>query len=286
MKKWILVLILGALSFALYRADDRARDGFSPSRIAAIFPDDPKWDIRVAQEQIKEANKALDQPYHYLGHGFQCYAFVSQDDKYVLKFIRQQRLKPPFLLSWSKERVESGKKRANYLFRSLKVAFEDVPEETGLLFVHLNKTKNVHPAVEIIDKAGTHYQVALDDHEFVLQKKADPIKETIDKLMNEGRVEEAKGRIDQIFLLLKTCAKKGIADMDMQLIRKNNLGFLPHSCIYIDIGKITRKESMKTRGRFMQDLKRLDPLYDWLDANYPELAAHFLLVKNSPSLYE
>lgn len=48
MKKWILVLILGALSFALYRADDRARDGFSPSRIAAIFPDDPKWDIRVA----------------------------------------------------------------------------------------------------------------------------------------------------------------------------------------------------------------------------------------------
>ena len=279
MKKLVLLFVLVVIAITLYRADDKARDGFSPSRIASIFPDDPKWDIAVTQEQVATANQALNQPYSYLGHGFQCYAFVSLDDNYVLKFIRQQRLQPPFFLSWSTARVEAGKKRANYLFRSLKVAFEDVPEETGLLLVHLNKTKNSHPAVAITDKAGNHYTVALDEHEFVLQKKALPIKETLSQLMQEGKIDEAKARIDQIFCLLTTCAQKGIADLDNQLIRKNNLGFLADSCIYIDTGKITRKESIKTMPRFLQDLKRLDPLYSWLEERYPELAQHFLKVK-------
>ena len=282
MKKWVILLALASILIAIYRIDDRARDGFTLSRIAPTFADDPRWDIAVTPEEITRANEALNQPYKYLGHGFQCYVFVSQDDNYVLKFIRQQRLQPPVLYellpltSWRQEKVQAGKKRADYLFCSLKVAFEDVPDETGLLFVHLNKTKNRHPVVSIVDKAGTSYQVALDAHEFVLQRKASPIKETLAQLMQEGNVDLAKQRIDQIFMLLKTCAKKGIADMDTQLIRKNNLGFLPDSCIYVDTGKITRKESMKSPERFKKDLERLDPLYDWLKTHYPELAAYFL----------
>jgi hypothetical protein len=156
------------------------------------------------------------------------------------------------------------------------VAFEDVPEETGLLLVHLNKTQNIYPSVQIIDKANGTHLVDLNAHEFVLQKKAEPIKPTITKLVNEGRVDEAKRRIDEIFSLLETCAKKGIADLDNQLIRKNNLGFLPDRCIYVDIGKITRKESIKTKPRFEKDLERLDPLYEWLKNTHPELARYFL----------
>ena len=54
-----------------------------------------------------------------------------------------------------------------------------------------------------------------------------------------------------------------------------NLGFLQDKAIYIDTGKITRKESMKTLERFSKDLERLKPLHEWLEQNYPELAAHF-----------
>ncbi len=288
MKKVYLLIALLLAGYAAYfyaREQDKKTDGFYVERIASIFPDDPRWDITPAQDQIETANKALDQPYSYLAHGFQCYAFVSHDDKYVLKFIRQQRLQPPLLYQWfpnilffksmKEEKALLGKKRANYLFRSLKVAFVDVPEETGLLLVHLNKTQNLYPTVTIYDKAGTKFEVALDSHEFVLQKKALPIKPTITKLMEEGNIDAANQRIDQIFDLLFACAKKGIADMDNQLIRKNNLGFLPDSCIYVDTGKITRKESMKTKERFTLDLKRLEPLYDWLLEHYPELASHF-----------
>ncbi|MCE5293110.1 MAG: hypothetical protein LLF94_00665 [Chlamydiales bacterium] len=289
MKKWIIFAVVLCIAYGAYyyaREQDRKVDGFYPNRITSIFPDDPKWDIDVSQAEVAAASLILKQPYHYLAHGFQCYAFVSADDKYVLKFIRQQRLKPPVVIEWlpnilffksiKEQRVQMGQKRANYLFRSLKVSFEDVPEETGMLLVHLNKTKDLYPTVELIDKAGNRYSVKLDDYEFVLQKKALPIKPTISKLMAEGDVSGAKERVDQIFDLLVTCAKKGIADMDNQLIRKNNLGFLPDRAIYIDTGKITRKESMKTRVRFAKDLERLQPLYVWLQEHYPELAEHFL----------
>lgn len=70
------------------------------------------------------------------------------------------------------ERVAQGKKRANYLFQSLKVAYEAAPLETGLVFVHLDKSTGVHPVVTLFDKAGTKYEVALDSHEFLLQQKA------------------------------------------------------------------------------------------------------------------
>jgi hypothetical protein len=278
-------LLVGYGVYFAVQLQDRRTDGFYLERIAPTFPDDPKWDIEVDRSLVAAANLVLKQPYTYLGHGFQCYAFVSQDDKYVLKFIRQQRLQPPFIFQWmpnilffksiKEEKVQLGQKRANYLFRSLKVAFEDVPEETGLVLVHLNKTKDSYPQVTIYDKAGTKYTVPLDDHEFVLQKKALPIKPTISELMQQGRLDDAKVRIDQIFSLLEVCAKKGIADMDSQLIRKNNLGFLPDRAIYVDTGKITRKESMKTKARFEKDLERLQPLHEWLQENYPDLASHF-----------
>lgn len=287
MKKVYILLALLVTAFSGYfivREQNRKTDGFSVQRIASIFADDPKWDIIVTPLQVQAANTALSQPYKYLAHGFQCYAFVSQDDKYILKFIRQQRLQPSlivqllpniFFKSVKQEKERLGQKRANYLFRSLKVAFEDVPHETGLLFVHLNKTKNTHPQVTIYDKAGTKYIIDLDSHEFVLQKKAEAIKPMLSKLVKSGNLHEAKLRIDQIFTLLTTCAKKGIADLDNQLIRKNNLGYLTDQAIYIDTGKITRKESIKTLARFKVDLKRLQPLYEWLQELSPELALHF-----------
>jgi hypothetical protein len=209
------------------------------------------------------------------------------DGKYVLKFMRHQRLRPneaiewlpnvaPF--SWLKEcKVKECQKRIGYIFRSLVVAFEDVPEETGLLCVHLNKTKNIYPSVVIRDKLNNQYQVALDGTEFVLQQKASLVKPTLSKLMQQGKVNEAKRRVEQIFSLLSDCAKKGVCDTDSQLIRKDNLGFIEDRAIYIDTGKLTRKESIKTKDRFIKDLTRLQPLHEWLLAHYPVLAAHYEL---------
>lgn len=279
----VICSFLAAIGYISWQRQESAKnDGFAIHKIYSSIPNDPEWELPEPEPYVRAL---LRQPFYYLGHGLQFYAFESKDGRYVLKFLRHQRLRPNpvieqlpdvFPLSWLKKyKEEECQKRIGYIFRSLIVAYQDVPEETGMLYVHLNKTKHAFPTVQIFDKLQESYQVPLDTTEFVLQKKATLVKPTLSKLMQEGHVAQAKKRIDQIFQLLQTCAKKGICDTDNQLIRKNNLGFLEDRAIYVDTGKLTRKESMKTKERFVQDLQRLDPLYSWLQENYPELASHF-----------
>lgn len=286
------VLIIALFGYGTYlgvRAWERRTDGFTVEKMHSDLAYNPAWDVKVSKDDIEKANHILNQPFRYLGRGFQCYAFVSEDDKYVLKFMRHQRLRPPVLFDWlpnvsvvqrwKEEKTQERISRMEHLFKGFIVGFEAVPEETGLLYVHLNKTTGLHATVTIYDKSGAEHKIALDGTEFVIQRKALLIKPTISGLMKSGKVAEAKERINQIFALLAECAKKGIQDMDGALIRKDNLGFLADRAIYIDSGKLSRKESIKKKPRFVQDLQRLRPLRKWLLENYPELAKHFEVEK-------
>ena len=292
MKQWQKSVVLGILVvLTLYfgwkavRAYDRRSDGFTLAKITSDLAYNSEWDIPVSKRQVDLVNEVIKQPFYYLARGFQCYAFQSADGKYVLKFVRHQRLRMPeiakylpnigFIESWKMKRVREGAVRANYLFLGLKTAFVEVPKETALLFVHINKTRGLFGKVTIIDRIGDQYSIPLDEYEFVLQLKANWIEPTIEKLMLEGRVNEAKARIDQIFQLLADCAHKGIQDQDGALIRKHNIGFYEDRAIYIDTGKLAKKEGIKRKSRFIKDLKRLRPLRKWLAQKYPELAAHF-----------
>lgn len=281
LKILFVVLVLSCFLY-IQKQQDRKNDGFAIDKIQTSLPNNPDWDLPGIRQ---EDRVILNQPYYYIGRGLQFYAFASADGKYVLKFMRHQRLEPQSFFKWlppipglktiKENHIALCQKRVGYIFRSLKVAIEDVPEATGLLYVHLNKGHDGLGSVTIFDKMHNKYEVELDKTEFVLQKKASLIKPVFIKLMQEGDVEGAKERINQIFALLAGCAKKGVCDTDGALIRKNNLGFLPDRAIYIDTGKLARKESIKTLQRFSEDLKRLQPLYEWFLEHYPELARHF-----------
>jgi len=283
--KICIVLLFGYIAYSGFYLWKTRNDGFTIEKITTTFPNKPEWKIATTSTKVQEVNKITKQPFIYLGHGFQFYAFESDDGKYVLKFLRHQRLKPSVFYDWLpnlplismlKERKnESRSERVRFLFESLKLAYEDVPEETGLICVHLNKTKNLFGNVQIIDMMEDAHLVALDSTEFVLQHKATLVKPTIWNLMQAGQLKEAKERIDQIFALLSSCAKKGILDTDRALIRKNNIGFLANRAIYIDAGKLIRRDTIKTKERFAYDLKRLQPLYRWLIRHFPPLAVHF-----------
>ncbi len=278
----LLTLYYGYKTARVY---DRRADGFTLEKITSTLPYNPEWDVAVSQDKLDEVNCMIAQPYYYLARGFQCYAFQSQDGKYVLKFVRHQRLRLSdfanalpdwgFIARWKKRKVADGKKRAQYLFRSWKVAFEEVPEETATLFVHPNKTKNKLGAVSITDRIGNTFSIDLDEYECMLQRKARWIEPVIEELMHAGKTEEAKKRIDQIFQLLADCAHKGIQDTDGALIRKHNMGFLDDRAIYIDGGKLARKGRIREKDNFAADLRRLRPLRKWLVARYPELATYF-----------
>jgi hypothetical protein len=264
---------------------ERRTDGFTLQKIQSELPYSAEWDVPVADQKIEEVNAIISQPFTYLGRGFQCYAFQSADGKYVMKFFRHQRLRLPWYANYfpdisffnnlKAEKMRELLKRQRHLFASFKFAYELVPDETAFIYIHLNKTKNKHKTVKIFDKVGTPYEVDLDSVEFVLQRKASLVRPLLTKLMEEGKEEEAKRRIDQIFDLFIECGHKSIVDTDGALIRKDNLGFLEDRAIYIDAGKLVKRPEFVIKQRFVKDIKRLRPLEKWLDQKFPTLKTYF-----------
>lgn len=280
-----IVLFLVALGFGIKWWDDRG-EGFRLYKIQEKIVNNPRWDLAVTPEDVQLTKKILaSQKFRYLGHGFQCYAFETEDGKYVLKFFRYQRLRQPrfiqklpsvpFLDEWRKERLISLSHRRECLLRACKTSWELAKRETALLFVHLNETHDLIGSATICDLLGNEYKLNMDAYQFMLQKKALHIKPEFARLMAEGRIDDAKKRIDQIFELLLDCSRKSVQDMDGALIRKNNLGFLGDRAIYIDGGKLVYRETIRSKKYFEKDLKRLNPLRKWFVENYPVLVEHF-----------
>jgi len=280
---FVIVLVLGA-GRGVHWWESRGQ-GFRLHKIQSSPPYDDRWDVSYTEHDLEQAKAALDQPYHYLGHGFQCYAFESKDKKYVLKFFRHQRLRLPkviaampsfpFFDQWRKSRLLALSRREDHLLRSFKTAWDLARYENILQMVHLNVTETLFPTVEIEDLLGNRYLVELDKYQFLLQRKAELVKPTLSKFMDRGELAEAKKHVDSIFDLFVTCARKGILDTDGALIRKDNLGFFEGRAIYIDGGKLTPRHNLCTKKEFIKDLARLNPLRKWMEQNYPVLAEHF-----------
>jgi len=285
----LIPVVLAGFGWCTYKVVhmyDRRADGFTFEKIHSKLAFNPEWEVTVQKEELDQANEILKQPFHYLGKGFQCYAFESADGRYVLKFFRHQRLRLPDFVSsfpdfplvkeYKANKEIDFQKRIRYLFNGMKTGFANARHETAFLYVHLNKTEGQHGVVNISDKIGRKYVVELDKVEFLLQRKARLIKPTLNELMAAGKVEDAKRRIDQIFELFVNCTKKGIHDSDGALIRKDNLGYLEDRAIYIDAGKLSVKRSIQTKEGFTRDLKRLRPLEKWLEEQHPVLAQRFV----------
>ncbi len=109
--------------------------------------------------------QAFDQPYEYLGSGAQFYAFVSRDKCFVLKLFKTHHG-----LFATKEKKRN---RISRLFKSAKLAEEFLSEETGILLLHLAKTKHFGE-ITISDPLHIAHLLNLDRTAFVLQKYAQP----------------------------------------------------------------------------------------------------------------
>lgn len=279
------IVLIGGIVFEAVQFWEGRGEGFRVYKIQSQPPYEQRWDISYTDEELSTAVKALAQPYTYLAHGFQCYAFMSQDGEYVLKFFRHQRLRLPdlvmripnfpFFNEWRKAKILALSRRKEYLLRSCKTSWTLAKEETQLLMVHLNRTEDIFPTVTIIDPFGEKHPIKLDEYQFLLQRRAEKVKPTFISLMKNNDVSGAKARIDQIFELFLTCAAKGIQDTDGALVRKDNLGFFHDKAIYIDGGKLQMRKGVFNARVFRKDLRRLRPLKKWMEIEYPELASYF-----------
>ncbi len=276
-------MIVGALFYSAACFCNKQTGNFSVARIHSDLAYNPAWETTPLSVQKKaQMKQILDQKFHYLGCGGQCFAFASEDGQYVIKFFKHKIRKPYSLFLRASLPAPLEKKRLKKLnkalykldrdFTSYKIAYEDLCDETGLLFIHLNKGNDLDQTITIIDKIGIAHQIDLDNIEFVVQKRATLVYSYIEDLMTKGDVEKAKLALHSILDVIISRCKKGIFDEDARIHR--NFGFIGSQPIFIDVGRFRRDPERKEPLVYKNDLENIIGRFrHWLEESYPELVS-------------
>jgi hypothetical protein len=249
-------------------------EGFSLLRIHpdfAFVPIEPPAPCKELPAAI------LSQPFYYLARGGQCFAFISEDGKVVIKFLHHHIYKPysflfkiPMPLSLkrlvqkrlNKQLSKVKKERASY-----KLAYEELQEESGLLCVHWGDPTPGGSKIVLVDKLGIKHCLDLNGVEFVVQKRIEPLSCVLDRLSNE---EELKLAIRGVVDLVVRCAQKGIFDEDPGLHR--NIGFEGKTPLLIDMGKLVKDLPKATK--YKDQLPLMTTRFrSFLETSYPNLVS-------------
>jgi hypothetical protein len=243
---------------------------FSLEAVSAKLPFQLAWEGREQNEkEKKETETALSQSYRFLGGGGQCFSFISQDGKYVIKFFKQKAFPPRHWLSLNFEKTDAKRDR---VFSAFRLSFDRLSEETGMLYIHLNPTQHLHKTVLFSDISGKEHLLNLDELQFVVQKKADLANGYIDTLLARNDVDGAKDAINQLLSLSMRLHEKGVRNRDPNF--RSNYGFVDGRPIVVDVGRMaSRKKSAQ------KDLRRFKEKFRiYLAKEHPELLEYFDLV--------
>lgn len=276
---WILGLGIAALAaYGSVRLYYHLTDGFSVTNITSDFTYQPQWAVRpLTVTEKEEANKALSQPYRYLAKGCQSYVFLSEDGQYVIKFFKYQRfrLQPwmtyiPGIDNYRHDKLEKKWHKLNLFVTSWKIAFDNLKDESGLVVVHLNKTKDWNKQLTIYDKLGIQHQLNLDEMEFCVQKRATPLEVVLMEYKNTHQDEMAQTLLTRLLRMIIFEYQRGIGDNDHALLQ--NTGVIDQEPIHLDIGQFILSEKYKEPKFYHQELyTKTYRMRLWLKEHYPEL---------------
>lgn len=252
--KWkISFILLFCLLLGIFLGVDHLQDGFSVQEIQI-------YSSKEESEPLSsEIQASLNQKFKYLGKGCQFYVFESQDGRFVLKFFKQKHLRPIF----GKSPRRCAKVQA--LCQSCEIAARELPEETGVLYVHLARTKDPL-LVSLTDKLGLRHVVDLRLTQCVLQKKAESAPAVFERLLNEKREEELREKIAQLLQLTASRCLAHVADQDKAFVQ--NVGFLQERALLIDIGQLCQDPDLNSQQEIK---KRLEALISWAHDHQPRL---------------
>lgn len=285
-KRFLLIVMVCLGLFGLSRLYFRLTDDFRIGNISYEMPYRKDWETpSLTPKQREQFNKILDQKFYYVGKGAQAYAFKSADDKYILKFFKFKHLKPSIFVElmpsigslgvYKDKQIERKNRLLNSVFDGYRLAFDVHASETGLIYIHLNKSSNLNKTVIVNDKMGLEKIIDLDNVPFILQEKAKTTRMVMTELMNNNNLTMAEQRIKQIFDLYLLEYSKGIYDRDHGVM--HNTGFVGDKPIHLDVGKLTKDDRMKQKEYYKPDLERIVTKFNiWFKANYPQ---HHLVLK-------
>lgn len=278
-KTFAILLIVWAIKWGC----DTQTDSFRLYEILSAMPNKARWETTPLNSEQRE--KLLSQPFFFLGHGEQFYAFLGSDQKTVLKFFRHDHLSPKHLVRFlplpTSLKTSFLEHKSRYdlspLFDSAKLAYDELKEETALIYLHLNKTEKIYDNVTIYDKLGIRHEVDLNATEFALQHYVEPFCQAIDRKMQQNEVAAAKEQIHSLICLIKKQCQNGITNTDSSF--KRNFGALGNMAITLDMGSLLRDERVKDFVGQQAEIQRLTArLNRWLKKHHPEL-----LLQTSPN---
>jgi hypothetical protein len=162
--------------------------------------------------------------------------------------------------------------RIQRTFNSVKLAYDALKEETGLLYLHLNPTQDLHRKLVLCDGNGIRHEIDLDGARFFLQKCAVPLERHFTHLCHHHRDGDAQKSIDTLLTLILSRCKKGFADRD---VFNKNLGFIGTQAIEIDTGSFYRDARMEEPWIYKQELFYATlELKSWFKKHYPQMVEY------------
>lgn len=250
--------------------------GFRVEKTLSDYPYAKEWEV----ETKGAGPPALDQPFYFLGSGVQCYAFLSEDQTTVLKLFKHyhagirstllRKIPLPKFLSPIREKIlERRYKRMESIFSSARIAYEQLAEQTGVLYLNVNPGKGDLGQITLYDKIGIRYEIDLNKTPFLLQKKADLLISYL-----EENPKETLNVIDSLFSCIQNRNHLGIGNSDPRLY--SNFGIFEGKVLEIDIGSFFLSPNMKTPLHAKREIfHETQEFKQWLQAHAPETNAYF-----------
>ena len=285
-KKVSLITLKVFVFLVLFRGVERfchsQTEGFAMTKILPMHPPTSSTPLSVlSEEERKEVEAILSQPFYFLGKGGQSFAFLSEDGKVVLKFLKKNHVRmweflksftlPSFLDLYRQKILRDTHHKSPFFLRSCKISYEDFKEGTGLIYLHMQKTDYFPKKLTIIDKLGIAHKVDMDSIEFALQAKAERVQPVLKRLIEENETSSAKECLTSLLELIVERCNKGIHDRDPNL--KTNFGFIGHKAITIDIGSFSKVDPASVNVPLIL-ASQTEKFKEWLIRKNTELADH------------
>lgn len=255
---FLLVLIPVGLGEALYFF----RKGFSPRRLHALT-------LKETSEIVPETKSILSQPFHYLGRGRQCFAFESEDGKYVLKCPRTDIYQLPLwirslpLKKYKEELKVSKDFRKRFVFESFAIANTELKEETGTIAIHIAPSEPSQDKLTLIDKLGIPHRFPMHSTLFILQHKRSLWTSEFLKAKENLDTKEETRLIHALLDVMTLRGKKRIFNRDRSFLR--NYGFDGEKAYQIDVGDFYHIDHLDPDFALQKSVRdSLQPIQEWL----------------------
>lgn len=279
-KKVFLTTIAGLLILGIQKFCHKQTDGFAVAKIRTAF----NGKASFSPDELPLIKDILAQPLTYIGKGGQCYAFSTEDNKYVVKLLKYNNNYPrpwftlapfPFgLETYRQNKLSAKRKKLEGEYNSYKIAMNDLKEETGIIYFHLDQNTLPGLHLHIQDKLHISHKLKADSCQFYIQKKGSPFYPGLERLIKEGKLEVAKSAIDEMLSYLFKRCQKNITDGDDGIWR--NFAFQDIHPFQIDIGQFSYDPSLCTTLAYQKDLLFFTKDFkNWLEKTNTELFQHF-----------